>query len=337
MATEDEIEDRIADAIGEWFERRDTTDPLDPEVLIRRHPEIADELRAHLKFLDRTGALEEPPALPPELPPELGGCRLVREIGEGGMGRVFRALDPGGTPVAVKVLRPHLFHAPSFVHRFRREAEVGQRIDHPNVVRTLAVGAQEHDGRVHRFLVLELVCGGSLRELLDAGLRMDEVRCRSVAVDVASALGAIHAAGAVHRDIKPENLLLTQDGHVKVTDLGVARLEQEAVRISQTGGFVGSLSYGAPEQFSGTGRVDCRADLHALGVVLHELATGQHPFGSGPPGIVIPRILTVDPLPLRDVSPEHSPELEAVVRRLLAKSPRDRFSSADEVVAALVT
>jgi len=140
--------------------------------------------------------------------------------------------------------------------------------------------------------------------------------------EVAKGLAAIHAAGVVHRDMKPENVLITKDHVVKVMDLGVARLTDEALKLSQTGAFVGSIRYAAPESFSkGTAEVDGRADRHALGLLRYELATGTDPyFGNSIPEILA-RVLEEEPRRLGEVNPQLSPFFEEVVHTLLAKKP----------------
>ena len=194
------------------------------------------------------------------------------------MGAVGDNVDAG------QRLHPHLSDSPGFFKRFRREVEVGRRVRHANVVRTLDADEIEIDGGRHRFIVMEHVEGRTLRALLEELGVVPEGLCRHVGREVAQGLAAIHVAGAVHRDVKPENVLITGLHAVKVMDLGVARLADEQMRLSGTGAFVGSVLYAEPEQFSSSAQVDGRADLHALGLVLYELATGRHPFeGSSRP------------------------------------------------------
>jgi tetratricopeptide (TPR) repeat protein len=269
----------------------------------------------------------------------LGPYRIVSELGSGGMGKVYAAtltrdaagLAAGAT-VALKVVHPHLLETEGFFKRFLREAQIGQSVSHENVVRTLdcdAVGG-------HHFLVMEYVEGQTLRELLRELGQVPEELCRHVGREVAKALAAVHAAGVVHRDVKPENVLITPDHTVKVMDLGVARLTAEAVRLSQTGAFVGSIHYSAPECFGdGSRHVDGRADLHALGLVLYELACGTNPYVADGIPQIIGKVLHEDPRRLGDICPQLSPLFEEVVHTLLAKDPEDRFASCDEVHAVL--
>jgi tetratricopeptide (TPR) repeat protein/energy-coupling factor transporter ATP-binding protein EcfA2 len=262
----------------------------------------------------------------------LGPYRIDRELGAGGMGKVWAASAPGGGTVALKVIHPHLVPDADALARFRREAEVGVSIRHPNVVATLARG--ESDGR--HWLALEYVEGQTLRALGQELGTVPEELCRHVAHEIAAGLAAIHAAGIVHRDMKPENVLITRENVVKVMDLGVARGAEDDARVTKTGAFVGSLQYAAPEQFTGGGKgLDGRADLHALGVLLYELATGTNPFEDPDWRVVFGRVLKETPRRLGSVNPQVSPFFEEVVHTLLAKDRDQRFASASELASVL--
>ncbi|MHC4471932.1 MAG: serine/threonine-protein kinase [Planctomycetota bacterium] len=274
---------------------------------------------------------------------DLGPYRIVSELGRGGMGRVWLAevvrssagLDPGDR-VALKVLHPHLLETEGFFKRFLLEAEIGKSVRHENLVRTLDVDALLHEGSQVNFLVMEYVEGQTLRNLLDELGRVPEELCRHVAKEAASALAAIHEAGVVHRDLKPDNVLVTKDHEVKIMDLGVARLVDEAIRLSQTGAFLGSLHYAAPEQFRGGGdSVDARADLYSLGLVLYELAAGENPYDHADYQVVLRRALNEEPARLGDLNPQVSPFFEEVVHTLLAKDPEQRFGAAAELLRVL--
>jgi tetratricopeptide (TPR) repeat protein len=273
----------------------------------------------------------------------LGPYRIDRELGAGGMGKVYRAtttrkaagLDVGAT-VALKVVHPHLLETDGFFKRFLREAEIGKSVVHENVVRTFDCDAVRSGGEDQHFLVMELVEGQTLRALLKELDRVPEELCRHIGREVAKGLAAIHAAGVVHRDMKPENVLITADHVVKVMDLGVARLNDEALRLSQTGAFVGSIHYAAPECFSNGGRsVDGRADLHALGLVLYELAGGTNPYLADDVPQILKRVLHEEPRRLGDINPQLSPFFEEVVHCLLAKKPDDRFADAAALLAVM--
>jgi tetratricopeptide (TPR) repeat protein/energy-coupling factor transporter ATP-binding protein EcfA2 len=262
----------------------------------------------------------------------IGPYRLDRELGAGGMGTVWAATAPDGAAVALKVIHPHLVADGDALARFRREAEVGVAIRHPNVVATLAHG--ESGGR--HWLALEYVEGQTLHALREELGTVPEELCRHVAHEIAAGLAAIHAAGIVHRDMKPENVLITKEHVVKVMDLGVARGAEDDARVTKTGAFVGSLQYAAPEQFTGGGKgLDGRADLHALGVLLYELASGANPFEDADWRVVFQRVLKDMPRRLGAVSPQVSPFFEELVHTLLAKDRDERFASAAELASVL--
>ncbi len=339
-----EPEDAAERLIAQWRSRIDQGEPVDPEAEIRAHPDLAERLRAGfaaLQVLDRRYAAEAKADEPPAarlVGRNLGGWRLESALGSGGMGTVYRAFDAAGgdrTAVALKVIHPHLFDRKGFFRRFLREAEIGRRIRHPNVVRTLDADECVDGSECHRFLVMEYVEGRTLRAALAEAGKLPEALCRHVGCEVASALAAIHAAGAVHRDVKPDNVLLTNDHVVKLMDLGVARLTDEAVRLSQSGMFVGSLLYAAPEQLRGQGEVDGRADLHALGLLLYELVTGVHPFQHDDFRVVLRRIADETPRRSAELDPQISPFFEELIAQLLEKDREKRPASAADVARIL--
>jgi tetratricopeptide (TPR) repeat protein len=334
-------EERAAAAFGTWRERVDRGERVDPEDVIRAHPDLAVALRRQfdaMRLVARAFGGPGPAAGDVQgawlAGRTLGRWRLVSVLGGGGMGTVFLAQD-GEERAAVKVLHPHLMARRGFVERFRREALIGTRVRDPNVVATLAVGSEEVGGQLVHYLVMEHVEGQTLRALLDELGRVPEALCRHVGREMARALAAIHAAGAVHRDLKPENVIVTREHAVKVMDLGVARLRDEALRISHVGAFVGSVQYGSPEQFSAPESVDARADLHGLGLVLYELATGVHPFHADAFHAVVRRVLDETPRPAADINPQLSPFLEDLLAQLLEKDRAKRPASAEDVARIL--
>jgi predicted ATPase len=341
--TTDELVDEI---FGRCRERIERGERVDVEDVLRAHPDLADALRerfAAARLLDRDGARrrrDDPSALT-RVGTALGRYRIETVLGAGGMGTVYlahaeRASDAvaAGAQVALKVFHPHLVLRQRFAERFRREAELGRRVDHPNVVRALEAGETFEADRPVRFLVMEHVEGRTLRDLLAEMERLPEELVRHVGREVAKGLAAIHAAGAIHRDLKPDNVIITKDHVVKVMDLGIARVE-DAATLSEPGVFVGSLRYGAPEQFVRGRPVDHRTDLHALGLLLYELATGRHPFCGDEFGEVVKQVIDLRPRRCGELTPQVSPFLEELVAQLLEKDREKRPASAASVAAIL--
>jgi tetratricopeptide (TPR) repeat protein len=239
-----------------------------------------------------------------------------------------------GRKVAVKVVHPHLLASPGFFKRFMREAELGRKVMHENVVRTFDVDALLVDDKHVNFMVMEHVEGKDLRARLNDLGTVPEALLREIALQATAGLCAIHASDIVHRDIKPENILITDTQEVRIMDLGVAKLQEASIAITKEGHFAGSLLYAAPEQFR-KDAVDARADLYSLGVLLYELATGRNPFRSDDASAVIQAHLTERPPPAHERNEELSFFFSEVVATLLAKQPADRFASAEALQTVL--
>ena len=340
MSGSDETLDRLAQ---EYVRRLRDGEAVEVDEYADAHPELAERihelfpvlvLMEGLKPPTQVGAAPPSPAPASDVPVRIGPYVVRRELGRGGMGRVYEVRDSRERRLALKVVHPHLLDRPGFLARFLREVETGLRIDHPGVVTTLESGVAAYGGHEVPYLVLEYVEGSTLREVLDEAGGVSERLAREIGTAVADALEAIHAAGIVHRDVKPENVVIAPDETVKLMDLGVALVQEEALRLTQTGEFVGSLLYASPEQLR-SGQVDARSDLFALGLLLHELIVGRHPASEGR-GAVLARRFGDAPLPrLREVAPSTTPFFEAVVERLLAASPEKRFASAAELRTVL--
>jgi serine/threonine-protein kinase len=265
----------------------------------------------------------------------IGRYRIEAELGRGGMGVVYRAIDPElDRPVALKVIRlPPDASAElreELEKRFRREAKAAARIRHPGVVAIHDVGVTGTD----LFLVMELVEGESLAARLERGAFMPRAAALDLAARAAEALGAAHRAGVVHRDVKPANILLAADGRVLLTDFGVARSLDEVSELTRTGMVVGSPAYMAPEQLQGM-PVDGRADLFSLGVVLYELLLRKRPFPAQSITTLLYQILHEDPLADPSLAHELDATTAGVLRRLLAKPAGERFPDASTAAAAI--
>jgi len=266
-------------------------------------------------------------------------------IGHGGMGAVYRGEQVHlRKRVAIKVLRPDMARMVELSVRFEREAIAGAHVNHPNVVAAIDFGKLD-DGS--QFLILEFVEGTALKDLIDEGpLALD--RALAISRQLAMALGAVHEKSIVHRDVKPQNILVDAKGTVKLLDFGLAKVRVELLSdqgrnakpspaLTGVGMVMGTFAYMAPEAARGMEGVDARSDLYALGVVMYEMLTGKRPFEENDPGLHLKKIRSEDPPPMRARAPEIQvpPRIEAVVMRLLARQPDQRFASANEVLAAL--
>ena len=257
----------------------------------------------------------------------LGGrYRLEASIGAGGMAQVFRGIDTTlDRTVAIKILAPQFARDPSFVDRFRREAQAAARLNHPNIVNVYDTG---EDGETN-YIVMEHVEGRTLAEYLAGGGRLAPTKAAEIAEKVAEALAAAHAQGVIHRDIKPANIMVTRDGRVKVMDFGIARLVAGPDTVEQTAAVLGTAAYLSPEQAQGQ-TVDARSDLYSLGVVLYEMLGGRAPFTGDSAMAVAYKHVQETPLPPSSLNHDVQPPLDAVVMRALAKNPANRYQSAGE-------
>jgi serine/threonine-protein kinase len=312
--------DRLERALQAFLAASPST-PADAERLLAAHPDLDDLLRP---MLDQEPGSET--GGDAELP-TLGDFRLLRELGRGGMGIVYeawqRSLD---RHVAVKLLSPALVSSPSAVARLRREASAAGRLRHPHIVEVFGFGS---DGDRH-FFAMQLVRGVPLHECT-ARFR-EPMRAVALAAQLTEALAHAHAHGLVHRDVKPANILVQADDTILLTDFGVAR-DEALPSLTREGGFLGTLDYASPEQVRGE-PVDARTDLWAVGVLMHELLTGNSPFVAPTQQALLHNILVAEPPPLVHCS-GISADLAAVVDRALAKDRNRRYASAPALLADL--
>ncbi len=252
-----------------------------------------------------------------------GRYELHRRVGRGGMAEVYLARDRLlDRLVAIKILFPEFATDPSFVARFRREAQAAANLNHPNIVGVYDWGKE----RGTYYIVMEYVDGQTVSEILRNEGPIEPKRAAGIAADVAAALGFAHRKGVVHRDVKPGNVLITKSGEVKVADFGIARAmtASSEENLTQTGSVMGTATYFSPEQAQGK-PVDARSDLYSLGVVLYEMASGKPPFSADSP-VAIAYKHVQEPIPsLAEKVPGIPPDYEAITLRALSKDVEDRY------------
>jgi hypothetical protein len=263
---------------------------------------------------------------------KIGPYEVIEVIGAGGMGVVLRAHDPRlNRTVAVKVLAPEFAVNPTARKRFLREAQAAAAVAHPHVINIHAVDQTEKTP----YLVMECVEGVSLEQKIDRSGHLELKEILRIGAQIAAGLAAAHGHGLVHRDIKPSNILL-EDGveRVKITDFGLARAMDD-VEVTRSGEVVGSPPFMSPEQAQGK-PVDARSDLFSLGAVLYTMCTGRSPFRAESTVAVLRRVCDDLPRPIREINPDIPEELVAIIDRLLAKAPEERFQTAEEVSELLL-
>jgi len=264
----------------------------------------------------------------------LGRYELLRVLGKGAMGVVYEGRDPNlDRRVAIKTVKVENLSeeaAAEYEQRFRTEARSAARLQHPNIV---SVYDSDRDGNV-AFLVMEYIQGDDLKHHLDRGVRYSLEQSLQIVRGLLSALDYAHRQGVVHRDVKPANLLMEASGRIKLTDFGVARIQDSGEATRTRGNMVGTLKYMAPEQVQGQ-KVDPRADLFSVGVVLYQLLTDKRPFDGDNDFTIIHQILGTDPPPPSAINPRLPATLDSVLARALAKSADERFASARDFALAL--
>jgi serine/threonine-protein kinase len=262
---------------------------------------------------------------------QYGRYRIVKELGKGNMGVVYQAHDPQiDRPVALKVLRPDRVVSEAFVTRFMKEARAIGRLSHPNIVTVYDVG--EDNNAI--YIAMEFLQGEPFNEVIRSG-RLTVPQSIAIGKQMAEALDYAHGKGIVHRDIKPSNMILSAENQAKLTDFGIARIEDPAASAqTQVGEILGTPIYMSPEQVMGQA-ADGRADLYSLGVILYEMTTGRRPF-TGNSIAAIFRAITQDTAePPSAINPFVPQKLSDLIMKCLAKTPQERFQSGRELAAAL--
>ena len=308
---------------------------------------VADEVMSLLAHHERAGTFLTHPAMENlggivaeeqifSAGQKVGEYVVSREIGRGGMGRVYLATDTRlGRQVALKVLDGTLAGSPSQRQRLRREARAAAQLSHPGICTVYAL--EELDGEI--IIAVEYVDGVSLRTEIESGNRPSIDQVERTLRQLASALAAAHARGITHRDLKPENVMRVKDGSVKILDFGLALVDEKLAgtdtpRVTVPGAVVGTPAYMAPEQINGAA-VDARTDLFALGVLIFEYATGVHPFHAPTAVATWARVLEGRPTELAGLRSDLPANVSAAVGRCLERDPGRRFASAADLLAAL--
>jgi serine/threonine protein kinase len=257
---------------------------------------------------------------------QLDHYRIENLVTQRGMASTYRATDlQSGRVVAIKVPHFQVESDPLLFDRFKREGEIGKRLDHPGVMRVF-----DDEDRSRVYMVMEWVDGRSLRHILTEQKKLSAERAVRITIGICEALEYIHHNGVVHRDLKPENVMVDPEDHVKLIDFGIAgSVGMRRLTFANLTRAMGTPDYVSPEQVKSK-RGDARCDVYALGVMLYEMLTGDVPFhGPNPLAVINDRLINY-PTPPRELDPEITPQLQEIIYRALERNPANRYASAGE-------
>jgi eukaryotic-like serine/threonine-protein kinase len=294
----------------------------------------ADAAKKSTPAREATRPATTAPAADSAGPGVIGEYRILRKIGEGGMGEVFLAYDESADrEVAIKVLARYLAEKPDLVERFRREARHAIHLDHPNIVRGYSVDQDKATGK--HYIVMEYVDGPSAQALLDEYGRLSIGDAAHLALDLARALEYAHSRNVIHRDIKPENILCTRSGIVKLADLGLAKQLGQSSNLTATRQGFGTPYYMPYEQAMSAKAADARSDIYALGATLYHLVTGQVPFQAESQVEILELKEKGVYYPASSVRPGVPDALNHILDRMMARHPGDRYQTASDLIVDL--
>lgn len=252
--------------------------------------------------------------------------RIENLVARSGMASIFRAADEdNGRIVAIKVPHPEMEADPQLFDRFKREQEIGEKLDHPGVMKVF------RDPKKSRiYMVMEWVDGQLLRNILAANGKLPHERATRIAARICDALDYIHSHGVVHRDMKPENIMVDSDDRIKLIDFGIAANEgSRRLTFAKLSNVMGTPDYISPEQVKGK-RGDARSDIYAMGVMLYEMLTAKVPFTGNNAFLIMNDRLLNNPVPPREIDPSISPQLQEIIYRALERDPKNRYATARE-------
>lgn len=263
----------------------------------------------------------------------IGPYQVLEKLGQGGMGSVYKAYNPGtGQVVALKLLNPEFGSRPYLLKRFEREFRTARLLDHPYLVRSLDFG--QHGGSP--YLVMEFVDGPSLGEVLEREKKLPPREAITYIIQVAEALQVAHHRKIVHRDVKPDNILLDRDGRARLTDLGLAKDLDDEVELTRSGISLGTPHFMAPEQLADAKNADHRSDIYGLGATLYQAITGELPFHARGAMTICKKKMIGELTPPRRLVADLEPHVEAAILRALNPDPARRFESCDQFIEALL-